>query len=110
VRSIVHVSTDSEFDRTVACERARGLVLSDLDTEIVLYADIDAVGMVVDDAPEAERVRSLIDSGVRVLASQECLELRDVPLESVIDGVELTGDSTTELARLQMEGATYVKT
>lgn len=110
MRSIVHVSTDSEFDRTVACERARGLVLSDLDTEIVLYADIDAVGMVVDVAPEVERVRSLIDSGVRVLASQECLELRDIPPESVVDGVELTGDSTTELARLQMEGATYVKT
>ena len=110
MRSIVHVSTDDDFDRTVACERTRGLALSDLETEIILYADIDAVGMVVDDAPGAERVRSLIDMGVRVLASQECLELRDVPLESVIDGVELTGDSTTELARLLMEGATYVKT
>ena len=110
MRSIVHVSTDDEFDRTVACERARGLVLSELDTEIILYADIDAVRMVVDDAPESERVRSLIDSGVRVLASRECRELRDVPLASIIDGVELTGDSTTELTRLRMEGATYVKT
>jgi intracellular sulfur oxidation DsrE/DsrF family protein len=109
VKSIIHLSSGDEFDRRVACERTKGLMLSSLETEIILYADIDGVRMLVTEAPEEADIRSFLDDGVRVLGNRECFELRDISLDSVIEGVELTGDSTEGLTRLQMEGATYIK-
>lgn len=111
VRATVHLTSDFPRHRRLALLRAeRLLAATDLDVEaVLLVVDSDGVQLLVEDAEDAPDVAALMDRGCRVLADRECIEVRRLSLDAVLDGVELVESTTVELARHQAEGGIYIK-
>lgn len=76
---------------------------------VTLIAELDASTLVIEGIDTADEVFEWLDDGIRVTTNRTCLENRDIPIDAVIDGVEVLDSSTRELVRLQDAGAGLIK-
>lgn len=110
MKAVIHLTDPGSEHWRRAKARARLLNDSEAaDDTVRLIAELDAAHLVIEGAESAEAVVELLDDGVRVTTNRTCLENRDIPVDAVIDGVEILESSTREIVRLQNAGAGLVK-
>lgn len=92
--------------------KARASLLNEpapVDDTVRLIAELDAAALVIEGAESAEEVVEFLDQSIRVTTNRTCLENRDIPIDAVVEGVEILESSTRELVRLQDAGAGLVE-
>ena len=77
--------------------------------DAALVANADAVYTLTGNSGQSDRVRELLDDGVRFVACANSMASRDIDASELLAGVETAPAGVGELTRLQDAGYAYVK-
>ncbi|MWG34305.1 DsrE family protein [Halomarina oriensis] len=107
---VFHCSSGDGADHGHALANARNLLADDTVTvdELAVVFNGEAVRAVAENAPHADEIRGITDD-VRFVACSNSLASRDLPPETLVDGVELGSSGVGTVVKLQAAGYHYVK-
>jgi intracellular sulfur oxidation DsrE/DsrF family protein len=79
-------------------------------SEVAVIAHGNGIGMVqTSNAPQAERMKKLMNDGVKFVACENTLKRKKISKDEIMPGVGFVDSGVAEVVRLQADGWAYIK-